>query len=221
MGTRRSLYSVVAILLMANCCLVYAGPNTRNLSLKAGTIKLNQYWRLTFEQDYIADDQGEDIRFTQSDMGLVCRPTVDWLELGINYRRIYERTDADPYKAIDRPHMNVTLRGQILTLDISDSLRFEYRNQENQKDFWRYRNKFAVRFPSLLKAVKLQPYVAHELFADLSDTSDFARSGFSSGASLKLSPNLMADFYYRWQTSRYEGIWYDYTILGTSLRLTF
>jgi hypothetical protein len=220
MGMRRTVHFVAAILLVIQS-LSHAAPNPRNFDIKTGTVKLNKYWRLTFEQDYIADDQGEDIRFTQSDMGLVCRPAVDWLELGINYRRIYERTEADPYKAIDRPHMNVTLRGQILALDVSDSLRFEYRNQENQKDFWRYRNKFAVRFPSLLKAVKLQPYLAHDFFVDLSDTSDFARNGFSSGASLRLSPNLMADFYYRWQTSRYEGVWYDYTILGTSLRLIF
>jgi hypothetical protein len=117
--------------------------------------------------------------------------------------------------------MNVTLRGQILALDVSNGSRFEYQSREDQKNFWRYRNKFAVKFPSLLKTVKLQPYVAHDFFADLTRTSDFARNGFSSGASLKLSRNLTGDLYYRWQTSRHDGIWYNYTILGTSLRLTF
>ncbi len=221
MGMRRSLYSVVAILLMANSCLAFTGANPRNFGLKAGTIKLNQYWRLTFEQDYIADDLGEDIRFTQSDMGLVCRPMVDWLELGINYRRIYERTEADPYKAVNRPHMNFNIRGQILALDVSSASRFEYQSSETQKGFWRCRNKFTVRFPSLFAAIKLQPYVSSDFFADLTDTSDCTGRGFSSGASLRLSRNLTGDFYYRWQTSKYDGVQYDYTILGTSLRFTF
>jgi hypothetical protein len=220
MGMRKTIHFVAAILLVTQG-LAYAAPTPRNFALKTGTVKLNQYWRLTFEQDYTADDKGGDICLTQSDMGLACSPMVDWLELGINYRRIYERTEADPYKAVDRPHMNVTLRSRILALDISNSSRFEYRNLENQKNFWRYRNKFAVKFPFLLKTVRLQPYVAHELFTDLSDASDFARNGFSSGASLRLSANLMADFYYRRHASRHDGVWYDYTILGTSLRFTF
>jgi hypothetical protein len=221
MGMRRSLYFVAAILLMAKSCLAYTGPNPRNFGLNAGAIKLNQYWRLTFEQNYIADEQGEDIRFTQSDMGLVCNPVVDWLELGINYKRIYQRTDADPYKAVNRPHMNVTFRGQILALDVSSASRFEYQSRETQKDFWRCRNKFAVKFPSLFTAVKLQPYVSHDFFTDLTSTSDYTGSGFSSGASLRLSRNLSGDFYYRWQTSRYDGVRYDYTIIGTALRFTF
>ena len=64
MGTRRSLYSVTAILLAVQCSLACAGPKPQNPSLKTGTVNLNQYWRLTFEQDYIADDQGGDICFT-------------------------------------------------------------------------------------------------------------------------------------------------------------
>jgi hypothetical protein len=221
MGKRSSLYSVAAILLTTNCCLAYAGPNSQNPGIKAGTIKLNQYWRLTLQQDYVADDQGGNICFTQADMGLVCKPLVDWLELGINYRRLYQRTDTDLYKPVDRPHMNVALHGQILAFDISSASGFEYRNQENQKDFWRYRNKFAVKFPPILTAIKLQPYVSHDFFTDLTNTSDYVGSGFSSGAALQISRNLTGDFYYRWQTSRYDGIRYDYRIIGTALRLTF
>ena len=76
-------------------------------------------------------------------------------------------------------------------------------------------------FPPLLARLKLQPYVAHNFFVDLTDASDFTGSGFSSGASLRLSRNLTGDFYYRWQTSRYDGVWYDYTIFGTAIRMSF
>ena len=218
---RKSIYSAVVILLAAKCCFAYTGPNPRNSNIKAGTVKLDRSWNLTFDHDYIAGDNDEDLCFTHSDMGLVYKGLMDGLELGVNYTQVYERTDAEPWKAIDRPHMNVTLHGQILALDVSSASRFEYRDQETQKDFWRYRNKFAVKFPSLLKAVKLQPYLAHDFFVDLTSTSDFARNGLSSGISFKLSRNLTGDFYYRWHTSRYDGIWYDYRILGTVIKIVF
>ena len=56
-------------------------------------------------------------------MGLVYKGLMDGLELGVNYTQVYERTDAEPWKAIDRPHMNVTLHGQILALDVSSAFR--------------------------------------------------------------------------------------------------
>ena len=221
MGMRKLLYSVAIILLTANCCLAYTGMKPQESLIKAGTVKLNQYWQLTLEQDYVADDQGRDICFTQSDMGLVCKPMTDWFELGVNYRRIYQRTEDDPYKAIDRPRLNIALRGQIFAFDASCASRFEYRNQERQKDFWRYGNKFALKFQPLVPAFKLQPYIAYDFSADLNSTSDFASRGFSSGASFKLSQNLTGDFYCRWQTSRYGDIFYDYRVIGTALRFTF
>jgi hypothetical protein len=220
MGNARTIRFAAAIILVIQG-LACAAPNSQNTKLKTGAVNLNQYWRLTFQQDYVADDRGGDICFTQADMGLVCKPFVDWLELGINYRRIYQKTDADPYKAVNRPHMNVALSGRVLAFDITSASWFEYRNQENQKDFWRYGNRFTVKFPFLFTPIKLQPYLSHNFSADLTDASDYAGSGFSSGASLRLSRNLTGDLYYRWQTSRYDGARYDYTILGTSLRLTF
>ena len=121
-GDEKVVYSVAVILLRQSAALPRR-PEPRT-SLKAGTIKLDHSLRLTFAHDYIAGDHGADLCFTQADMGLVCRPLVDWLELGINYRRSYERTDADPYKAVNRPHMNVALHGQILAFDVSSRLAF-------------------------------------------------------------------------------------------------
>ena len=61
MGMRQSLYSVVAILLAAKCCFAYTGPNPRNSNIKAGTVKLDRCWNLTFDHDYIAGDNDEDL----------------------------------------------------------------------------------------------------------------------------------------------------------------
>ena len=149
MGMRSVAIFVAAILLAASAASPIQARTPETPTSKQAQSNSISTGRLTFDQDYIADDRGEDICFTQADMGLVCKPLVDWLELGINYRRIYERTDADPDKATNRPHMNVALRGQILALDVSSASWFEYRNQENQKNFWRYGNKFAVKFPFL------------------------------------------------------------------------
>lgn len=221
MVTGKTVHLVTIIFLLAQSCLAYIGPSPKNFDIKAGAVKLDRHWQLTFDHDYMVGGHGEDLYYTHSDMGLVCKGLADWLEFGINYSQVYLRSDAEPYKAADRPHMNVTLRGQILALDISNGSRFEYQGRQDQKSFWRYRNRFAVKLPSLVSAFKLQPYLAHDFFTDLSETSDFARNGFSSGASLRLSRNLTGDFYYRWQTSRYDGVWYDYKIIGTSLRFTF
>ena len=217
---KKTVHFVAVFLLMIQS-LACAAPQLQNLSIKTGAVRLDTNWQITFDQDYMTGSIGEDLCPTHSDMGLVYNGLVEWLELGINYRQVFLTSQADPWKPVDRPHLNVTFRGQILAFDISNGSRFEYQSRDDRKDFWRYRNKFAVKFPSLLKDFKLQPYVAHDFFADLSSASDFARNGFSSGASLKLSRNLVGDFYYRWQTSRYGGMWYDYRIIGTSIRLNF
>ena len=218
---KRFVYICVLILPCVQSSLAYSARDLRDPSIKGGSVKLDQHWRITFEQDYLADDQGEDLRFTYSDMGLVNRGLIKGLEFGFNYRQIYQRSEADPWKPLGQPHLNLVLRGKVLALDISNGVNFEYLKQEDQKDLWRYRNKFVVKFPALLKSINLQPYVAHDLSADMSGNGDYARAGISYGASIKLSRNIFGDFYYRWQTSRYDGATYDYKILGTSLRLTF
>ena len=153
-------------------------------------------------------------------MGLVYRPMADSLEFGINYRQIYGQTETSPWKPENRPHVNVTLRAKFFNLDVSNGSRLEYSNPENRSEFWCYGNKFAIRLPLQAASLKVQPYVSHDIFVDFGD-SNFARNGFSSGASVKLSQNLVGDFYYRCQTSRYGDVWRDVKMLGTSLRYRF
>lgn len=117
-------------------------------------------------------------------------------------------------------NLNATLKGKVFGLETSDRSRLEYRNRENEKDVWRYRNKVTVKLPVELTALKLQPYVAEELFINL-DEEGFNRNRLAGGFYINLSKNIKGDIYYLWQTSKSDRKWDDINVIGTGLRFYF
>jgi len=105
-------------------------------------------------------------------------------------------------------------------LDLSNRSRFEYRDRENKEDLWRYRNKTTVKFPLKLTNLKLQPYIADEIFITLND-DNVDRNRFYSGVSFNLSKDIKANIFYLWQTSRSGHQWKDINVLGTQLKILF
>lgn len=140
---------------------------------------------------------------------------------GLNYKQVFERTDSEgEWKQENRPHLNITLKGRLFDLGLSSRSRFEYRDRENKKDLWRYRNKVTVKFPLELTSFKLQPYLADEVFINF-DEEDFNKNRLYAGLSLKLSKNIKGEVYYLWQSSKSGGDWKDINVLGTGLKFYF
>ena len=188
--------------------------NTESLSWKA-----NDDFKVTLEEEFRLGDDGGSFYYQHSDLGIVYSGITDWLDVGINYRHIFEKKSGD-WQQENRPHLNAIVKWRSFNSSFSNRGRFEYRNRESAEDFWRYRNKLALTLPFKMTRFDIQPYIADEIFYDFDD-EDLIRNRLYSGFYLKLFNNLNSEVFYLWQRSKQSGGWDDIHVLGTKLKLTF
>jgi len=182
---------------------------------------INKDWKCNFEEEFRFGDDAGELYYHHSDLGFVYGSLAEWIDLGFNYRQVFERTDsAGEWKQENRPHLNVTLKGQLFGFGVSDRSRFEYRDREDKDDLWRYRNKFTIKVPLELTELKLKPYLADEVFVPLND-DNITRNRFYSGVSFKVLENMTGEVFYLCQSSRSSGDWKDANIFGTRLKFRF
>jgi len=184
------------------------------------SLDIDKDWKITFAEEFRLGDDAGHLYYHHSDLGFVYKSLADWIDLGVNYRKVFERDSKDKWRQENRPHLNVMLKGKLFGLDLSDRSRFEYRDRENKKDLWRYRNKVSVKLPLELTSLKLQPYLADEVFINF-DEEDFNKNRLYAGLSLKLSKNIKGEVYYLWQSSKSGGDWKNINVLGTGLKFYF
>ena len=212
--------TVIAVLLISEICFAFDDGDFQYWSTAKFSFDIDKDWKITFEEEFrLGDDAGHLYRH-HSDLGFVYKSLADWIDLGFNYKQVFQKDSKGTWRQENRPHLNVTLKGKLFGLDLSDRSRLEYRDRENKKDLWRYRNKLTVKLPLELTALKLQPYLADEVFINL-DGEGYNRNRLYSGLSLKLSKNIKAEVYYLWQSSESSGGWEDINVLGTQLKFYF
>lgn len=154
------------------------------------------------------------------DLGLVYKGFTDWLDIGFNFRKEYEKDSKGKFRHENRPHLNLTVKGRLLDLDVSNRSRFSWRDIENKEEVWEYRNKSTVKFPLELTKLKLQPYVAEEWFVFLGEDNVY-RNRFYSGFGCELAKNIKASIYYMWETRKISGGWRDTNIIGFQFKFLF
>ncbi len=209
----------VAVVLSSGMCFGY-DTDFENRSTLDIFLGLNKDWDFEFQEELRFNDNGGTLYYDFSDFGLTYKGLVDWLELGFNFRKIYERESHNDWVEENRPHLNLTFKGKLAGFDISDNSRIEYRDREEKKDEWRYRNKLTAKFPIELTSLKLRPYVADEIFVNLYGEG-ITRNRLFSGFSFKVAENTKLDIFYLWQASKSGEQWDDVHALGTKLTLSF
>lgn len=213
--------TVITILLTSEICFATDDGDFQYWSSANVSLDIDKDWKITFAEEFRLGDDAGHLYYHHSDIGFVYKSLADWIDLGFNYKQVFERTDSEgEWKQENRPHLNITLKGRLFDLGLSSRSRFEYRDRENKKDLWRYRNKVTVKFPLELTSLKLQPYLADEVFINF-DEEDFNKNRLYAGLSLKLSKNIKGEVYYLWQTSKSGGDWKDINVLGTGLKFYF
>ena len=188
--------------------------NTESVSWKIG-----QDWKAKLEEEFRFGNDGGHFYYQHSDLGFTYSGFADWLDLGINYRHIFEEKNGE-WPRERRPHLNITLKGKMDDWAWSCRARFEYRDKDNSNDGWRYRNKLTLKAPLKITRFEIQPYIADEIFVDF-DKDDLTRNRFYSGFSMKLFKNLKGEIFYLWQRSKKDDKWVDAHVLGTKLKFSF
>jgi len=212
--------TVIAVLSISEFCFAFDDGDFQYWSTAKFPFDIDKDWTLIFEEEFRLGDDAGHIYYQHSDLGLVYKSLADWIDLGFSYRQVFEKDGKGKWRQENQPNLNITLKGQLSNLDVSNRSRFEYRDRENNKDLWRYRNKVTLELPLELTALKLRPYLADEVFINF-DEEDFNRNRLYSGLSLNLSKNIKGEVYYLWQSSESSGDWRDINVLGTQLKFYF
>ena len=206
--------------LLSGHCSAYEDEGFQFWATTSASFDIGKDWKAKFEEEFRLGDDGGNLYYQHSDLGFAYISLAEWIDLGLNYRQVFEKDGSGKWRQENRPHLNITLKTQLFDLDLSNRSRFEYRDRENNKDVWRYRNKVTVKFPLELTSLKLQPYVAEEVFINF-DKEDFNRNRLYSGLSLKLSKHVKGEAYYLWQSTESGGEWKDIDALGVNIKIYF
>lgn len=216
----RFAVTAITVVLISEICFASDDGDFQYWSKAKFSFDINKDWEATFEEEFRLEDDSSRLYRHHSDVGFVYKSLADWIDLGFNYRQVFEKDSEGEWRQENRPHLNLTLKGKLFDLDISDRSRLEYRDRENKKDIWRYRNKVKIKLPFELTSLELQPYLADEMYINL-DGGDLNRNRLYSGFSLNLSKKIKAEVYYLWQSSKSGGHWKDLNVLGTQLKFSF
>jgi len=210
--------TIITLALSGEFC--FASGDFEYWATAGASLNINKDWGCTFEEELRFKDGGGEFYYHHSDLGVVYKGLASWIDLGVNFRKVYSKDSAGEWTQEDRPHLNATLKGKFFDINVSDRSRLEYRDRESEKDDWRYRNKVTVKLPVELTRIKLQPYLAEEVFINL-DEGIFNRNRMYIGLSINLSKKLKGDIYYLWQTSKSNGKWGDINAIGLGLKFYF
>ena len=223
MKTKNRMHLIVTatiVVLAGGICLASDDNDFQYWSAASFSFDLDKDWKAVVTEELRLGESGGDFYYQHTEMGLVYSGLADWLDVGFDYRQISEKDSTGAWRDEHRPQLNVTLKTKLLGLDWADRSRFEYRDRENKKDLWRYRNKLTLKLPVELTELKLKPYIAEEVFINL-DEEGYNRNRLYAGASFKLAGNLKGEIFYMWQTTRTGGVCNDINVIGTKLGFTF
>jgi hypothetical protein len=153
-------------------------------------------------------------------LGFVYKGFSDWLDIGFNYRQIFNRSGGEDWLQENRPHLNLTIKSKLYGLDLSDRSRIEYRDKEESHNTWRYTNKFIIKLPYEFTKWKLRPIFADNVFIDLTGDG-FDRNKVYSGFTFKPSTRTSGGLYYVWDSDETNGRWTNTNILWFQLKFYF
>jgi len=223
MKPRNKVCFVVAAMIIAaagEICFASGDGDFQYWSTAGASFDINKDWKFAFDEEFkLGDDVGK-LFYHHTDMGFIYRGLGEWIDLGFNYRQVFEKDSEGEWRQENRPHLNVTFKGELFGLDVSDRSRMEFRDRENKEDVWRYRNKLTVKLPFELTNFKLQPYLADEVFITLND-DNIDKNRLYAGFSVKLSKDINGEVYYMLQHSRSNEQWDHANVLGTAIKLRF
>jgi len=182
-------------------------------------IPLSKQWYLTSEHRLTFGDEARRLDDQQTDFAFNYTGLADWLSVAIGYKHMIER-DEGRWLREHRPLLNLTAKGELFGLGIASRSRFEYRDQEDEEEVWRYRNQVTITPPVTLTSLKIQPYVADEVFVNF-DEEGFNQQRLWGGFFIPLHKRVRLELFYLWKLEREPEVWHDTNVLGSYLHFLF
>jgi hypothetical protein len=225
LGDRKMVKSKLLIVMLVAVLLSVAGishgkEDSQIWSDASLSLRMSDYWKFTFSEEFRFND-GDSI-YHHSDVGISTDKLFENVEVGLNYRLYYHRKGSgEEWKQVHSPHFNFTYKSDLFELPISNRSRFQFLDNEEGLDYWKYRNKTTLKLDKLFTIYKFKPYVSNEIFVSLTDDTQINRNRLSAGLTYKLSKNVDMKMFYLWQSSKKNKEWLDMDVLGFSFKLKF
>ncbi|MEW5758825.1 MAG: DUF2490 domain-containing protein [Candidatus Omnitrophota bacterium] len=218
MGKR--VFMVIGIVLLLGCNVyAYDDGDFQVWNTEVEEVKINKNSKITLEEEFRFANDASDFFYHHYDGGYVYAMNK-FLDLGINYRQVYEKKQGKKIKQENRPHINAILKHDLFGFSLEDRNRLEYRHFDYQPDTFRYRNKFTVKFPWKFTKFKIQPFIADEIFLVFYNKA-FTRNRFYTGAGATFTKNLKGELFYLLQSNRDGKKWKQSNVLGVKIKLVF
>jgi len=209
---------VVLLFILITGSNVYASGDTQFWTTGGVSTNISKDWNLSVDEEIRFSEEGN-IFYHHTNLDLTYSGIADWMDIGICYRQAYSKSSSSgKWSEEHQPQFNVTFKGILFDCGIKNRTRIGFRDLES-KDMWRLRNKTTIKFPWKLTKFKIQPYIADELFFDLSDNG-FYRNRIYAGLSYKISNNLKSDLFYVWEIDRGRN-WDGIQVIGVSVKIIF
>ena len=206
--------------LLSGTCIGSTNGSSEYWQIVGFDYDMNKDWKITVREEFRFGKSGGDPYLHNTDVGLVYKSLGDWIDVGLNFKKEFEKDSSGKYRGENRPNLNIMVKAKLFDLDVGDRLRLEYRDLETKDDVWRFRNKTVVNLPFRITKFKLQPYIADEIFINLGE-SRINQNRFYSGFSFKLSKNLKTNIYYMLKSSKQSSGWLDTNVIGAQIVFLF
>lgn len=221
-GLRLGLLALATALVL-RACAPARGADEGGLEYWAKAvveIPVTEHWEFSFDGRLTFDDDARRFADHQEDYVFAYSGLADWFAVGLGYKKKFDK-EGDNWQAEDRPYLNLIVKGGLGGLRVGSRSRFEYRDVEDEDPVWRYRNKITVRPPVTLTPLKIQPYVADEIFVNF-DEEDFNQHRLYGGFFVPLHERIDLELFYIWKLDEEpDNSWHDTNVLGSFIYFRF
>lgn len=129
---------------------------------------------------------------------------LQWLTAGIAYRHLYTLESGQWYDE-DRPQFQGQIKWSRADWKLKNRVRLEYRMKQGEDGYLRFRNMLALKSPWKWSRLKINPYLADEVFIDRQN--GLHKNRVYAGAVHKLSGHVSLNIYYILETDKGDGDW--------------
>jgi hypothetical protein len=211
---------VIGGVFFTSVCFASRSGNLEYWQTSGISFDINKDLAIHAEEEFRAGRHNGNPYLHNVNIGLVFKSLAEGMNIGFDFKKEYEKDSKGKFRQENRPHLNITFKGNLFDFDTSNRVRLEYRNREKKKDLFRLRNKATVKFPFKFTNLNLQPYIAEEVFINLGE-DNVNQNRLSAGFSCKPAKNIGASVYYMWKTSKISGGWEDTNVIGVELKFLF
>ncbi len=213
---RKNVISILLFVVISSLC--YATDDNQEYRGQVSfSFKLNNDWKMKITNEFHFRN-GEHFE-QENDVLFTYKGFADWLDVGLGFRQVQQKNSSHDWLRENRPYVEATVKKKMFGLKWSDRNRLEFRDFENSKDLFRYRNRLKVDIPVNLFDLPLQPYVADEI--NIMEEFGYYRNRIYAGLVWDVNETLDVDFFFFHQKDKKSTGWDDRFMTGFELKFSF